>query len=154
MLSHPDRVVERAWPKLKALANPASFPVRFLRQGRYGPVKDSTVQAVTLLTVGPFVIVTLLAVAALWLGPRSPERSLTALILGFFLAVFAITFGMSRYRLPLMPLLSIHAASILADPMRLLAEPRSPLRWLGLLATLAFLASAWALYLPLVLDVF
>ena len=95
MLSHPDRVVERAWPKLKALANPASFPVRFLRQGRYGPVKDSTVQAVTLLTVGPFVIVTLLAVAALWLGPRSPERSLTALILGFFLAVFAITATMA-----------------------------------------------------------
>lgn len=152
--AHPGRVVARAIPKLQALVNPSSFPVRYLRQKRYGPVGNGTVKAVTILTAGSFLAVVLLAVGALWLSPPGPERSLTATVIVFFLIVFAVTFGMSRYRLSLMPLLAIQAASVLADPTDLAAGARSSFRWIGLLATLAFLARAWMLYLPLISDVF
>ena len=154
MVRYPERVAARAVPKLQGLVNPASFPVRSLRRGIYGPVEDRTIQAVTLLTAGSFIAITLLGVVALWLGPPGDERSLTAVVLLFFLAVFAVTFGMSRYRIPLMPLLAIQAASILADPRRLLAGVPSPLRWIGLALTIAFIGVAWAMYLPLIADVF
>jgi 4-amino-4-deoxy-L-arabinose transferase-like glycosyltransferase len=154
MLAHPYRVAARALPKLAALVNPASFPVRFLREGEYGEASAATVKLVTAATAGSFMAVTLLAVLALWMGPPGPERRLTAIVLLFFLGIFAVTFGMSRYRLPLTPLLAIQASAVLARPAILTAQLRSPRRWAGLLATLLFLGWAWSRYLPLILDVF
>jgi 4-amino-4-deoxy-L-arabinose transferase-like glycosyltransferase len=152
MSAHPDRVVARAVPKLAALMNPASFPLRFVRVGRYGEISTGAVRAVTVLTAGTFLCVALLGAVALWLGPPGPERRLTAVIFLFSFAVVAMTFGMSRYRLPLMPLCAIQASYVLCHFRTL--QWRSPARWVGLGATLAFLGWAWIIYLPLITDVF
>jgi hypothetical protein len=152
MLAHPDRVVARAVPKLAALMNPGSFPLRFVRAGRYGDLGTGTVRAVTLLTAGTFMCLAILAAFALWLGAPGPERQLTATLFLFFFGVAAITFGMSRYRLPLMPLCAIQAAYFLCRFRTL--RWRSPVRWVGLGATLAFFGWAWSRYLPLITDVF
>ncbi len=154
MRAHPERVAARAFPKLAALMNPVSFPLRFLRAGRYGNASVGMVRTVTLVTAGSFMALTLLGAVAIWFGPPGPERQLTVVVLLFSLSVVAVTFGMSRYRLPLMPLCAIQASSVLAN-FRVLAPQRSsPARWTGIVATLAFLGWVWIRYLPLITDVF
>jgi 4-amino-4-deoxy-L-arabinose transferase-like glycosyltransferase len=152
MRAHPERVGARAVPKLAALLNPGSFPLRFLRAGRYGDVGPGALRALTLVIAGSFMALAVAGAVALWLGPSGPERQLIAIVLLFSLAVVAITFGMSRYRLPLMPLCAIQASAVLADPR--LLHWRSPARTAGLAAALAFFAWSWTRYLPLVTDVF
>jgi 4-amino-4-deoxy-L-arabinose transferase-like glycosyltransferase len=154
MRAHPERVAARAIPKLAALMNPTSFPLRFLRAGRYGDAGPGTVRAVTLVTAGSFMALALLGVVAIWLGPPGPERQLTVIVLLFFLSVVALTFGMSRYRVPLMPLFAMQASSVLANFRFLTSQRISPIRGAGLVATLAFLGWAWSKYLPLITDVF
>jgi 4-amino-4-deoxy-L-arabinose transferase-like glycosyltransferase len=152
MLAHPERVAARAVPKLAALLNPGSFPLRFLRAGRYGDVGTARMRALTLVLAGSFMALAVAGAFALWLGPGGAERQLLSIVILFSLAVVAITFGMSRYRLPLMPLCAIQASAVLASPR--LLQWRSPARVAGLAATLAFFAWAWSWYLPLITDVF
>ena len=76
-------------------------------------------------------------------GPASSARAVGATVTIYVIGVHLLTFGMSRFRLPLAPLLAVGAGLALATPLawRDLARNRRAL--VPTLALLAILAACW-----------
>jgi len=113
--SHPGQFVADAVTKLADLLNPTSFAVRHIRLGVYGdwprPIASAAVISIALFNAA------LMALAVLGWGwaPASPWRSLVLLVVVYICAVHVLTFGMSRFRLPLEPLLAIGSAVAICE---------------------------------------
>jgi hypothetical protein len=117
--------------------------VRHIRRGQYGDwpplLADGTILLVALFHVG------LMALAVVgWLhGPGGAARSLTWVVVGYVIAVHVLTFAMSRFRLPLEPLLAVGAGLALAAPLQVAAGlGAGHRRWLTLILLLA-LTAGW-----------
>jgi hypothetical protein len=99
----PGRFVARAGYKFVDLWNPTSFFVRHLESGAYGPLPAALESA---LRFGAFAShLALLALAGLggWLLRRDPHAWLIAAYALQLTAISLIAFGLTRFRLPLLP---------------------------------------------------
>ncbi len=143
ILTHPGRFAGRVGTKLADLFTPNSFLVRHIRRGEYGDWPPSAAAAAVVGVALFQVALMALALVGWSHGPSSPARSLFGLVVIYVMAVHVITFAMSRFRLPLEPLLAAGAALALAAPARVLQDIRwSRRRWLTL-ALFVALACAW-----------
>ncbi|MFQ5768185.1 MAG: hypothetical protein ACE5ID_09415, partial [Acidobacteriota bacterium] len=114
----PGRFLRRIPTKVADLFNPTSFLVRHIRRGLYGPwpkgLADTSVLLVALFNMGLMI----LAVVG-WQEPTgTPARRLLGILLVYMLVIHSITFGMSRFRLPLEPWMAVGAGLFLAAPAR------------------------------------
>jgi 4-amino-4-deoxy-L-arabinose transferase-like glycosyltransferase len=150
---HPGLMLKRVPMKWADLLNPSSFVIRHARLDRYPHVFGPGELAIlTLVLAGAWMVVAVLGVLGMLLLPPWPGRKLVAALLLYHLSLHALTFGMTRFRLPLVPFLILAGAPLLVSSWRpLLAASR--LRQ-GLAAlVLALLAALWISRFPQVFDV-
>ena len=117
----PARAVRNAGTKLVDMWNPTSFLLRHFELGAYGPLPESVRGGLSVAAVAAYAGVCALAVVG---AVRSRSDRRVWLLLAFviyFSGVSALAFGLTRFRLPLMPLLMLLAA-VGVGPR----EPRAP----------------------------
>ncbi len=112
--SDPTTFVLRIVPRLVDMWNPTSFLVRHLHVGAYGTVPRLAAFLVAWAAVLAYLAAAALALAGAWLERRNPATGLIALIVLFYSAISAVSFGLTRFRLPLEPLLLLLAGPALA----------------------------------------
>ena len=112
----PGRALANAGTKLVDMWNPTSFLLRHFELGAYGPVPERVrgfVSAAAVLSYGAVCLLALVGVVR----ARSDRRVwLILLFVVYFTSVSALAFGLTRFRLPLMPLLMLLAAIPLVRP--------------------------------------
>jgi hypothetical protein len=158
ILDNPGWFAARAVTKWADLVNPSSFLVRHVRAGRYGslPMSDippSRALLVTLAAAVPWILLALLAAWGLAMAPASTERRLALGMIFALLALHALTFAMSRFRLPVIPVLAAYAglaAARLGAREPLLPAGTAPR--LALLGTVLALLILWSMRLGPLLD--
>jgi len=110
----PGRAARNAVVKLVDMWNPTSFVLRHLELGAYGPVSQPARIAISSAAVVGYVAVCLLAVLGMG-GVASDRRAWLILAFALYLSAgSALAFGLTRFRLPAMPLLMLLAALPLA----------------------------------------
>ncbi len=123
-----------------------SFLLRHLRNKWYErAVPSSFVVAITLVSVGFFIVLVLGGFAGLATQPASPLRGLVVLLTIHSTVLFGVVFSLSRFCLPLHALLAIPAAGVLSSPRRTLSTlVRAGLRSRGnLLLALVVVTLGW-----------
>jgi hypothetical protein len=141
--------------RLAEFLNPTSFLIRHLRRGYYergldgvrGPLPSVVREGIIVLSVASTVALCFLAVLGLFSMPATPLRSFLVVVIVYALAFHALSVGMSRYRLVLMPFLAIAAGSFAADPRASLRALGRPRRAVPAAATLLGLAIIWSLHI-------
>ena len=108
----PEAFVDRGWYKIVNMWNPTSFLIRHYHPkiNAYGDVAPWIVSVVTWSAVLSYVIVMMLGMLGLVMSSRNPVVWLVLLLVLFYTALSVVAFGLTRYRLPLMPLIIILAA--------------------------------------------
>jgi arylsulfatase A-like enzyme len=136
----PGRFVARIPIRLEDLWNPTSFLLRHFRLGAYGPVPTFVVALVSAAAVLGYLALMGLAAAGLWRLRRQPEAWLVLGWALFLSAVSAVSFGLTRFRLPFVPLAAIAAAPALLALLGRLRGSRAGAVALATLALPALLA--------------
>ena len=155
MREAPLRFAAKSWWEAGHLWTMDSFLLRHLRNGWYGGgVPRLATPLVTVFSAGFFVVLVLSALAGLAVTPASPLRGLTLMLLLHSTALFAVTYALSRYSVPLHPLLGVFAAVALVARGRLgvLLAQAPPHRIVTAGAVLILLLSAWVRDMPLMTD--
>jgi hypothetical protein len=157
IVRHPAAFAGRAVTKWADLVNPTSFLVRQVRAGRYQEIPMSRVgrgaaALATLAAAVPWVALAVLAAFGLALSPPAAPRRLALLLIVALVILHALTFGMSRFRLPAVPFLAAYAGVALAFFRHGRWWPEGAARQIGLALALAALAWLWLLRLPALLD--
>ena len=134
-----------------------SFLLRHLRNRMFGPGQPAWLApSLTVLSCGFTALLTLAAAFGLACGDKAPLRGLTLLMIAHATLLFALTYALSRYRLPLHAFLAIFAAAFLAAPAanwrRLRERAARRRRMCGLAGALIALLTAWSLDGPLLRD--
>lgn len=155
--AHPAAALRRVPTKWADLVNPTSFLVRHVRAGRYasGDFASVSRRAAALATYGsalPWMATAVLAALGLAAVSGGVARRATLALVLSLLVVHALTFGMSRFRLPLVPLLAAWAGVGCAALRLHPPIPRTGWRLLVLAAVLATLAALWVARAPELLD--
>lgn len=159
---HPGLCFRRFWVRMAQLVNPTSFLVRHVRLNYYMIEKENkrrrprvppgiqgprlVQDAIVWTTVGAYLLVAILAVIGLSTMPQGKPRSLSLLVVLYFMAVYSLTYSCTRYRLSFVPFLAIAAGYVLANRAecrKRLAQPTVALWVLVLLSTLGY---AWSMY--------
>ena len=100
-----------------------SFPLRHLRNGWYGDAAAAWLPGAVVLCVAFTALLYAGGVLGLLAAPASSLRSVGLLALLHATLLFGVTFSLSRYAVPMRPLLALGAAW-------LAWHPRGPARWL------------------------
>lgn len=100
------RIPLRLWD----MWNPTSFLLRHFRMHAYGRVPPLIEALVCSAAVASYLLVMGLAAVGCVLLRRRRETWLVLSFVAFFSAISAVSFGLTRFRLPLMPLLMLMAA--------------------------------------------
>jgi arylsulfatase A-like enzyme len=108
--AQPGVFVERIGQRLVDMWNPTSFLVRHFRIGAYVDASRAAEVLVSALAMLSYLLVMGFATAGAWIWRRDPRTWLVLLLVGCFSAISAATFGLTRFRLPLMPFLIVLAA--------------------------------------------
>lgn len=159
---NPGLCFRRFWVRMAQLVNPTSFLIRHVRlnyytsEGRHRKRRTRippTVQgpptiqdAIVWTTVGAYLLLSVLAVIGLSTMPAGRPRSLSLLVVFYFMVMYSLTYSCTRYRLSFVPLLAIAAGYVLAhraECRQRLARPKVALLVLALLSTLGY---AWSIY--------
>lgn len=106
----PVAFIHRAGIKLVDMWNPTSFLIRHFRLGAYGPVDPIVEFVITWAAVITYALVMLLGLIGWYFWRRDGRAWLVLLLVLFFCAVHAVAFGLTRFRLPLMPFIILAAA--------------------------------------------
>jgi arylsulfatase A-like enzyme/4-amino-4-deoxy-L-arabinose transferase-like glycosyltransferase len=109
--AEPVRFLNRIPTRLFDMWNSTSFLIRHLDLGAYGDPPPALVSVLRLASAGAYLALLALAAVGAWLERRRPETWLILLLVGLWSGVSAVSFGLTRFRLPLMPLLAILAAA-------------------------------------------
>lgn len=150
----PLRYAGKSWWEAGHLWTMDSFVLRNLRNGWYGSVPRWFIAGMTVLSAGFFVVLVLGALAGLVLAEDSPLRGLTILLLLHSTLLFGITYSLSRYSVPLHPLLAVFAALAVSrwSSIRKGLRTAPARRLLASAVMLVLLLSAWRRDLPLMKD--
>jgi arylsulfatase A-like enzyme/4-amino-4-deoxy-L-arabinose transferase-like glycosyltransferase len=114
IVDDPARFVARARLKLIDLWNPTSFLVRHLELGAYGPLPEAVKDALRWLAFTSYAALIALAGYGLWLAWRSPRVWLIVALTAFTSAVCVFAFGLTRFRVPLLPFFCVLGGRALA----------------------------------------
>jgi 4-amino-4-deoxy-L-arabinose transferase-like glycosyltransferase len=109
----PSRYVLKSLWEAGHLWTADSFLLRHLRNSWFGPVPQWLIAGVTIVSVGFFVTLVLAGVAGLATTPVGPYRGLALLLLIHSTVFFGLVFSLSRYLLPLHPVLAIPGGATL-----------------------------------------
>jgi len=155
MARHPLLAARRGVVKVAALWTPTNFLIRHLRARYYAPPPGPlATQLLTTASAAAFITLSLLALAGILAAPAGAERFLVVALIVFYAVIHAVIFGMSRYRIPLLPILFAYAGLALVAPRATLrAIARSRRATAAAIALALLLCAAWARDLPRVLDV-
>ncbi len=153
MAGHPGLMLQRVPMKWADLLNPSSFVIRHARLDKYPHLfSPGQLALLTVVCAGAWMAVASLGLLGLVLRPHWPARSLVITLLLYHLGLHALTFGMTRFRLPMVPFLMLAAAPLLVASWRPLGRAgRRRLAVAGIL-----LAGLWVLWIarfPQVFDV-
>jgi len=118
ILGDPGTFVSRAWFKTIDLWNPTSFLLRHFQIGAYGPTNRIAEWVVSWAAVLAYLAIAPLAVAGFVLARRDPRVWLVASLVLYTAAIHAVTFGLTRFRLPLMPFAILLAAHAIHEAAR------------------------------------
>ena len=142
-----------AWEALH-LATLDNFIVRHLRNEWYGgSAPAGVIVGVTLASALFTALLYLTGAVGLIAAPASPLRGLALLALGHALLLFAITYSLSRYAVPLRPFLLLGVASLVASGTAWRDRLRaSPARSVACALVAVGLLLSWARDLPLLAD--
>lgn len=99
----------RAWYKIVDTWNPTSFVMRNLGKNGYGDIDPWVASALTWGCVLSYLLTMALALPALLLKLRHPCVLLSLAMVLYYTAIHAVSFGLTRFRLPLMPFLCVLA---------------------------------------------
>jgi 4-amino-4-deoxy-L-arabinose transferase-like glycosyltransferase len=110
ILAQPARAARGAITKLHDMWNPTSFLLRHFELGAYGEVSAPVRAAISALAVLSYVAVLALAVVGVGMAVADRRVWLILALALFFSAISALAFGLTRFRLPLLPLLMLLAA--------------------------------------------
>lgn len=105
----PVAFLARARLKLLDLWNPTSFLMRHFLVGGYGSVSPAVRHLAGAAAVLSYLFLMALAVAGLVLARRRPVAWLVLLMAALTSGISALAFGLTRFRLPLIPLLAVFA---------------------------------------------
>jgi arylsulfatase A-like enzyme/4-amino-4-deoxy-L-arabinose transferase-like glycosyltransferase len=128
--AHPETFARRILPRLVDLWNPTSFLVRHLHVGAYGPVHPVLATLLAWAAILAYLAAAALALAGAWLERRNAFTWLVALLALFYSGITALSFGLTRFRLPLEALLLV-----LAGPALVALRARRARRGAAALAT-------------------
>ncbi|HNO80012.1 MAG TPA: glycosyltransferase family 39 protein [Phycisphaerae bacterium] len=106
----PGYFIQAAMYKLIDMWNPTSFMIRHFQLGQYGPVNPAIQHTIEWSAILTYVAAMLLAFPGLLLTLRNRHTWLIVLMVGYFCGIHAIAFGLTRFRLPLMPFIIMLAA--------------------------------------------
>ena len=143
--ANPETFVARMPMRVAQLLNPHSLLTRHLRWGRFPGMPQLVDEAIILFGCLHSLATIVLGAVGLAGRGRRAQAVLFSLILVYHCAAIAALAGLSRYRVPLEPLLMIYAAAVLADPRALLSSVRTA-PWRGVVIGLGL-----CILLPLVL---
>jgi 4-amino-4-deoxy-L-arabinose transferase-like glycosyltransferase len=123
MLAHPGVTLRRSVIKFGDFWGLERSFIAGVQQGLYAPPFWFVLVA-SVVIVASSALVIVLGAAGLWLArPAWPQHLLLLLPVAVMTGLHSIVFGHSRYHLPLVPLVLLYAAALLASG--------SPRRWLG-----------------------
>ena len=110
----PTAFLRRGWIKIVDMWNPTSFLLRQLRVGAYGETSAGVQAVLSWCAVLGFLFVMGAGLVGLIASRRDPHAWLVIALLLFFTAIHAMTFGLTRFRLPLMPFVILFAGRAIA----------------------------------------
>lgn len=152
----PGRFVRKSLWEAGHLWTLDSFLLRHLRNGWYGAVPGWAVAAITVGSVVFFLVLVLGALVGWAAGRPSPLRALSLLLVAHSTLLFGATYALSRYSVPLRPLLAVWSAVALvglAGGGRAWLRGRlAPPARLAIAAMFLALGLAWLRDLPLLAD--
>lgn len=152
--AHPGRFVEKSLWEAGHLFTLDNFVLRHLRNGWYGaPTPRVLAVLLTLWSAGWTALLYGGGVVGLAAQPLSPLRSFTLLALGHAVVLFGLSYSLSRYAVPLRPLLVLGLAWLSTHRGAALARLRVDRRCAAFCAlALLWLALAWLRDVPLLAD--
>ena len=100
----PARALRNAGTKLVDMWNPTSFVLRHFELGAYGTVPEWVRVVLSVAVVLSYLAVCGLAVIGVARAPQDRRVWLILAVVAYFSAGSALAFGLTRFRLPLMPL--------------------------------------------------
>lgn len=149
--ANPQEFVSRMPMRVAQLLNPHSLLTRHLRWGRFPGMPQWMDELVVLGGALMSMLAMLGGAIGLTTRGRDSQALLFAGIVTYHCAAIAVLAGLTRYRVPLEPLLMVYAAALLANPRAAWqALGEGPLRWrLWLtLTTVAVVTPLMLWYLP------
>ncbi len=110
----PTAFLRRGWIKIVDMWNPTSFLLRQFRVGAYGATNATAEALLGWSAVLGFLVTMGAGLVGLFASRRDPHAWLVIALLLFFTAIHAVTFGLTRFRLPLMPFVILFAGQAMA----------------------------------------
>ncbi len=145
ILDNPGEFLGRMPMRVAQLMNPNSLMTRHLRWGKWRGLPQWFDEVLIVAQALSSMLVLIGGSLALVARGRGGHGVVTALILLYHCAAIAALAGLSRYRVPLEPLLMVYLAGFLARP-RLIWESLAAERWRAILAVLVMI---WVIPLTL-----
>lgn len=142
---NPETFVSRMPLRVAQLLNPHSLLTRHLRWGRFAGMPQWFDELIILFGCLHSLGTIVLGAVGIAGRGRGSQAVLFSLILVYHCAAIAALAGLSRYRVPLEPLLMIYAAAVLADPSAFWAQVSAE-KWRGVV-----IVAGLCILLPLVL---
>ena len=147
--NNPDTFVERIPMRMAQMFNPHSFFTRHLRWGYWLGIPWWMKEGLVLYTALTSVFLMVVGTVAAFAKARGPYGMMAVGTVAYTLGTVAVSYGMTRFRLPLEPFWLLFAALLLAAPRETLAElGRSTARSAATVLTLPILLVLMAWYLP------
>jgi len=120
--ANPEEFVRRMPVRVAQLLNPHSFLTRHLRWGEWRGLPQFVDEALIMWNLGWSLLVMLVGSVGLCVRGRGASAILIGGILLYHIAAISLLAGLTRYRVPLEPLLMVFGGMVLADPRSTLAE--------------------------------
>jgi len=146
---NPNEFAERIPVRLAQLFNPNSFFTRHLRWGYWNGLPYYGKEALSVLIVLWTMLVVWGGTAAAWARARGPYAFMAVSAVLYTIATTVLSYGMTRFRLPMEAVWMVYVALLLAEPRKTFeALKASPARQAGLLLTMPPLVVLTLWYLP------
>jgi 4-amino-4-deoxy-L-arabinose transferase-like glycosyltransferase len=132
-LAHPGQTAERAVVKFFDFWGLERELIAGAREGYFGPIPPGAMIPLAVLIIGGYVLALFLGLFGLVLAPPEDRRLHAFMLLAMALicGLHTLTFGHSRYHLPLVPLLLVYAAAAWVHWPQLWARRQQPGFWLA-----------------------
>ena len=141
--AHPGQTLRRSLIKFADFWGLEREFMAGVQQGLYAPPVWFAVLASAAILAG-YALVAVIGAAGIWMASPRDKRVHAILLMPVIVLIgaHAIAFGHSRYHLPLMPILGLYAASLVAARMPSFAVSRRP-ALIGAAASIVVLLSVW-----------